>query len=104
MSSTGEQEQVWTVGRLLDWTIDWFARKQVEGGRLAAELLLARAMNCRKIDLYTRYDAAVTDEERATFRELVRRATDHTPIAYLLGRREFYSLEFEVTPAVLVPQ
>ena len=56
MADTSEQQTVWTVGRLLDWTTKWFQQRQVEGGRLAAELLLARAMNCRKIDLYTRYD------------------------------------------------
>lgn len=104
MTDTGEQQQVWTVGRLLDWTTKWFQQNQVEGGRLAAELLLARAMNCRKIDLYTRYDAEPTEAQRTAFRELVRRAGEHTPIAYLLGSREFFSLEFEVTPAVLVPR
>ncbi|HOW72926.1 MAG TPA: peptide chain release factor N(5)-glutamine methyltransferase [Phycisphaerae bacterium] len=98
------QQEVWTVGRLLQWTTGWFQQKQVEGGRLAAELLLARAMNCRKIELYTRYDQEPTGEQRAAFRELVRSAGAHTPIAYLLGFREFFSLEFEVTPAVLVPR
>ncbi len=94
----------WTVGKLLQWTTQWFNDRQVEGGRLAAELLLARAMNCRKIELYTRYDTEPTEEQRATFRELVKQAGEHVPIAYLLGTREFFSLEFEVTPAVLVPR
>lgn len=102
-ASTGPQE-VWTVGRLLQWTVGWFQQKQVEGGRLAAELLLARAMQCKKIELYTRYDQEPTEEQRAAFRELVRRAGAHTPVAYLLGCREFFSLEFEVTPAVLIPR
>jgi release factor glutamine methyltransferase len=104
MSETSEQQTAWTVGRLLDWTSKWFQQKQVEGGRLAAELLLARAMGCRKIELYTRFDAEPTDEQRACFRELVRQAGEHTPIAYLLGKREFFSLEFQVTPAVLIPR
>jgi len=104
MSSTGEHETTWTVRRLLDWTIQWFTQKQVEGGRLAAELLLARAMGCRKIELYTRYDEEPTEEQRATFRELVQHAGEHTPIAYLLGTREFFSLDFNVTPAVLIPR
>lgn len=104
MAEASEQQEVWTVGRLLDWTTKWFQQRQVEGGRLAAELLLAQAMNCRKIDLYTRYDKEPTEEQRGAFRELVRKAGEHTPIAYLLGRREFFSLEFEVTSAVLVPR
>jgi release factor glutamine methyltransferase len=104
MADTSEQQTVWTVGKLLDWTTKWFQQKEVEGGRLAAELLLARAMNCRKIDLYTRYDTQPTDEQRSAFRELVRQAGEHTPIAYLLGSREFFSLEFQVSLAVLIPR
>lgn len=104
MADTGEQPTVWTIGRLLDWTAKWFREKQVEGGRLAAELLLARALNCRKIDLYTRYDSEPSEDQRRAFRELVRQAGDHTPIAYLLGSREFFSLEFQVGPAVLIPR
>ena len=45
-----------------------------------------------------------TEDQRTAFRELVRKAGEHTPIAYLLGSREFFSLEFQVTPAVLVPR
>ncbi|HOB76581.1 MAG TPA: peptide chain release factor N(5)-glutamine methyltransferase [Phycisphaerae bacterium] len=101
---TSERQAPWTVGRLLEWTTRWFQDRGVEGGRLAAELLLARAMGCKKIELYTRYEQEPTDEQRATFRELVRQAGEHTPIAYLLGYREFFSLEFKVTPAVLIPR
>jgi len=104
MNETSQQQEVWTVGRLLDWTTAWLAERNVEGGRLAAELLLARAMNCRKIDLYTRYGVEPNEEQRAGFRELVKLAGRHTPVAYLLGGREFFSLEFAVTPVVLIPR
>ncbi len=104
MSDTSGNPTTWTVGKLLQWTTQWFADRQIEGGRLAAELLLARAMECRKIELYTRYDVEPTPDQRAAFRELIRQAGEHTPIAYLLGFREFFSLEFTVTPAVLVPR
>src|SRR5690242_16980632 len=99
-----DSETVWTIGKLLDWTTAWFNEKGIEGGRLAAELLLAQAMGCRKIELYTRYDQQPADDQRAAFRELVRQAGEHTPIAYLLGHREFFSLDFQVTPAVLIPR
>ncbi len=104
MSETTEQQTTWTVGRLLQWTTQWFNERQVEGGRLTAELLLARACGCKKIDLYTRWETEPTAEQRTAFRELVRQAGEHTPVAYLLGQREFYSLEFTVTPAVLIPR
>lgn len=104
MSEVTGNQAPWTVGRLLDWTIQFFRDRQIEGGRLSAELLLARAMGCRKIDLYTRYEVEPTEEQRATFRDLVKQAGQHAPIAYLLGTREFFSLDFEVSPAVLVPR
>lgn len=104
MSSAEQRESTWTVGRLLDWTTQWLNDRHIEGGRLAAELLLARALGCRKIDLYTRYESEPSEEQRTTFRELVRQAGEHKPIAYLLGTREFFSLEFEVDPAVLIPR
>jgi release factor glutamine methyltransferase len=104
VNSTTTDQQPWTVRRLLEWTVSFFRERQVEGGRLAAELLLARALSCRKIDLYTRFDQEPGADQRAAFRELVKSAGRHTPIAYLLGSREFFSLDFEVTPAVLIPR
>lgn len=104
MSGNDGNASTWSVGKLLQWTTQWFNERQVEGGRLAAELLLARALDCKKIELYTRYDTEPSPEQRNAFRELVRQAGDHTPIAYLLGFREFFSLEFAVSPAVLVPR
>lgn len=94
----------WTVGRLLDWTRQHFQSHGIEDARLCAELLLAKAMDCRKIMLYTRYNDSPTESQRATFRELVKAAAEHRPIAYLIGHREFYSLDFKVTPDVLVPR
>ena len=41
---------------------------------------------------------------RGRFRELVRRRSEGAPVAYLVGRKEFYSLSFEVSPAVLIPR
>jgi release factor glutamine methyltransferase len=104
MSNGNEKSQAWTIGRLLDWTTAWFRERDVEGGRLAAELLLARALGCRKIELYTRFEQEPPEPQRTAFRELVKLAGQHTPIAYLLGSREFFSLEFNVSPAVLIPR
>lgn len=104
MSVSPAPNSAWTVGRLLTWTTQHFEEKAIEGGRLAAELLLAHALGCRKIELYTRYETVPSDAQREVFRALVKRAAEHTPIAYLLGWREFFSLPFKVTPAVLIPR
>ncbi|MDD4889621.1 MAG: peptide chain release factor N(5)-glutamine methyltransferase [Phycisphaerae bacterium] len=94
----------WTIQRLMEWTRQFLQRKAVDEPRLATELLLAHAMGLRKIDLYTRYHELVPDEPLAKFRELVKRAAEQEPIAYLVGYREFFSLRFKVTPDVLIPR
>jgi release factor glutamine methyltransferase len=97
-------EESWTIGRLLTWTIDYLRQLGAENPRLDAEVLLAAARGCRRIELYTAYSEPADDATRATFREMVRRRAAGTPVAYLVGHREFYSLEFEVTPDVLIPR
>jgi release factor glutamine methyltransferase len=67
-------------------------------------VLLAHALGCRRIELYTRYTEPADDGMRERFRELVRRRVEGCPVAYLVGRKEFFSLELEVSPAVLIPR
>jgi release factor glutamine methyltransferase len=71
---------------------------------LDAEVLLAQARGCERIRLYTAFDDVVSEEVRTNFRELVKRRAAGEPVAYLVGRREFYSLNFRVTPDVLIPR
>src|SRR5262245_36534608 len=94
----------WTIRSLLEWTEGYLRQRSVESPRLEAQLLLAHALDCRRIDLYTRSDEAPAEEQRGRFRELVRRRAEGCPVAYLVGRRDFFFLDFEVTPAVLIPR
>lgn len=98
------QEAPWTIGRLLTWTTDFFAQQGVESARLEAEVLLAHARGCKRIELYTVFEEVPPAELRDRFKLLVKRRGDGEPVAYLVGSREFYSLEFEVTPDVLIPR
>jgi release factor glutamine methyltransferase len=97
-------EQSWTIKGLLEWTASFLQRKGVESPRLETELLLAHALGCTRMQLYTRYDEEPPEGERKKFKELVQQRTKGKPVAHLLGRKEFFSLEFEVGPAVLVPR
>ncbi len=96
--------QAWTVGRLLQWTTEFLKARGAESPRLDAEVLLAHALGCRRIELYTAYEETPSEERRAAFRDLVRRRADGTPVAYLVGRREFYSMSFRVGPEALIPR
>jgi release factor glutamine methyltransferase len=94
----------WTVLRLLTWTTDYLKSHGSESPRLDAEVLLAQARGCERISLYTAFDEVVSDEIRGKYREMVKRRAEGVPVAYLVGKREFYSLPFRVTPDVLIPR
>lgn len=98
------KDDQWTVRRIIEWTTGHLKNHGSDTPRLDAEILLAYARNCRRIDLYTRFDEPLTDPQRATMRDLVRRRAQAEPVAYLVGHREFFSLEFRVTKDVLVPR
>lgn len=104
MSAANTSAQPWTVARLLAWTKDFFTQRGVESPRLCAEILLADALSCPRLELYTRHEAVPSDETLARFRDSVRQAGGGKPIAYLIGYREFFSLRFAVTPDVLIPR
>ena len=89
---------------MLEWTRKYFTEAQVDQPRLCAEVLLARVLGCERIELYTRFDYSPNPEELANYRQLVKRASQHEPTAYLVGSREFYSIKFKVTGDVLIPR
>ncbi|MFG0262685.1 MAG: peptide chain release factor N(5)-glutamine methyltransferase, partial [Novipirellula sp. JB048] len=102
MSDT--QEEPWTVLRLLEWTTQFFKTRGSESPRLDAEVLLAHARDCARIELYTAFSEVPSEEQRVAFREMIRRRGEGTPVAQLVGYREFYSLRFRVDENVLIPR
>jgi len=98
------ENESWSVGRLLQWTTEYLKGHGAESPRLDAEVLLAEALGCRRIDLYTTFDEVPGEDARARFRQWVRKRAEGTPVAYLVGHREFYSLSFRVTSDVLIPR
>ncbi len=65
--------------------------------------MLAHALGLRRLDLYLKFDRPLSEGELVTYRAMVARRAKGEPVAYLVGHKEFMSLDFEVTPAVLVP-
>lgn len=94
----------WTVLKTLQWTSDYFKRNDLESPRIDAEMLLARTLDCRRIDLYLRYDQPLNPHELARFKELIKRRLNHEPVAYIVGTKEFWSLPFAVSQSVLIPR
>lgn len=75
-----------------------------ESPRLDAELLLAHCLEKPRSFLYAWPQQALSEDCWRQFQDLVKRRLQPTPVAYLLGTREFFSLEYATTPAALVPR
>jgi len=94
----------WTVLRILEWSTQFLRDRGCSSPRLDAELLLSHALGCERIQLYTQFDKPLSDAERARYKTILVRRGRHEPIAYILGSREFFSLDFIVSPNVLIPR
>jgi release factor glutamine methyltransferase len=100
----GGPPETWTILAILRWTADYFRANGVSEPRASAEVLLAHTLGLSRLDLYLRYDQPLNPEELARYKALVVRRRAGEPVAYLTGHREFWSLDFRVTPAVLIPR
>lgn len=97
-------EPPWTILRTLQWTAGFFADRGIESSRTDAEILLADTLGCQRIDLYMHHDQPLQAGELSRFKALIQRRAQREPVAYILGSKEFWSLEFKVTPDVLIPR
>lgn len=76
----------------------------VDSPRLSAQVLLAHVLGISRLDMLLDAHAPVNDEARSEMDRLGFRRCAGEPVAYLTGRKEFYGLDFEVDPAVLIPR
>ncbi len=97
-------QELWTIKRILDWTTEFFSRKSIPDARLSAELLLARVLNCQRIDLYLQFERILSGKELKIYRTYVKRRAQNEPVQYILGETEFMGLSFKLSPAVLIPR
>jgi release factor glutamine methyltransferase len=93
-----------TIGSALRWAANCFARAGCESPRLDAEILLAEALGVNRAHLLAHGDDALPPDVLDQFQAWVLRREKREPVAYIIGRREFYGLDFTVTPAVLIPR
>jgi release factor glutamine methyltransferase len=94
----------WTTGKVLDWATGDFKKRDFPSPRLEAEVLLSHVLDCQRLELYTHFDRPLVETELRTYREAISRRRSGEPTAYIVGKREFWSLEFTVDARVLVPR
>lgn len=77
---------------------------KVPSAPLAAELMLMHVLQCDRTWLYAHPESELSPEAAAAYGELIERRSQGVPTQYLTGRQEFWGLEFEVGPGVLIPR
>ncbi len=96
--------EVWTINKLLSWISQYLKDRKIESPRLHAELLISYVLGLKRIELYTHHDTQVAKHDLEKLHALVKRAGLNEPIAYLVGKTEFYSIEIEVSQDCLIPR
>jgi release factor glutamine methyltransferase len=71
---------------------------------IEAEMLLRECLSLDRTRLYGRLADELSPEEEQAYRGLVVRRLVYEPTTYIIGRKEFFGLEFEVTPAAIIPR
>ena len=94
----------WTIIKLLKWTTTYFESRDIDGPRIEAEILLAHVLQLQRIDLYLQYDEPLYSNELSRFKDLIKRRINREPVAYIVGNKEFWSMDFFVTKDVLIPR
>lgn len=94
----------WTIRRVIDWTSKDFATRGIESPRVDAELLVAESLGIDRVRIYMDLDRPLGADELAAIRAKVSRRRTREPVAYILGRRDFYGATYSVDARVLVPR
>jgi release factor glutamine methyltransferase len=97
-------QEIWTIKDVLSWSIGFLQKSGSESPRLDAELLLAEALECRRLDLYLDYSKPLEQSERNRYKDMIRRRAQGEPVAYITGRRDFFGLTFNVSASTLIPR
>lgn len=75
-----------------------------DSSNLDAEVLLCSVLNCERSYLYTYPEKEITQDDNESFKQLVALRAEGHPIAHLIQNKEFWSLDFMVTPDTLIPR
>jgi release factor glutamine methyltransferase len=93
-----------TMAEARAWAMDEFRHAGVESSALASDLLLGFVTGRDRIYVLSHTEEKLSDAFWSQYRALVLRHAKGEPLQYLTGEREFYGLDFRVTPAVLIPR
>lgn len=93
-----------TIADILKSASSQLRKSGIQNDVLDAQTLLAEALGRDRTYLIVNFNQELTPEIAQKYQSLVARRASGEPLQYITGRQEFYGLEFEVTPAVLIPR
>jgi len=99
-----ESQKIWRVIDILKWGETYFSEANFDNPRREIEVLVQEILNCKRVDLYLRFDEPLTKNQLSTLRDWVKRRKNHEPSQYITGKVGFYNIELNVNPDVLIPR
>jgi release factor glutamine methyltransferase len=93
-----------TIAETLKRASEYLREASVPNDLLDAQTLLAEALSRDRTYLIINFNKLLSDEERIKYQALIERRASGEPLQYITGHQEFFGLEFEVTPDVLIPR
>jgi release factor glutamine methyltransferase len=93
-----------TIGSILRSSETWLRRRGVEQAKLDVGVLLAHALHMPRLNLYMNADRPLSAAELNRFRPLLARRGERQPVSQIIGKKGFWTLDFEVTSDVLTPR
>lgn len=99
-----ERGEETTIRQLLIEAMQVLQEEGFDTPRLDAELLMGHVLGLTKAQIHVRPDRRLNAAELDGYRELIERRRQHEPVAYIIGHKEFYGLDFYVDRRVLIPR
>ena len=93
-----------SIGKILSEATAALQSAQITAPRMEAVTLLMHTLNRDRAYVIAHPERELNEDEDHRFREFVRRRASREPLQYITGVQEFFTLQFEVTPAVLIPR
>ncbi len=94
-----------TIKEALFCAVDFLSQDEsISTPRLDCEILMSGLLNCSRIDLILKGDTLLDFDVQKAFFDMVERRKHHEPVSYITAKKEFMSLDFWVSPGVLIPR
>lgn len=104
MEKVQAKKRTWRVIDLIKWGEDYFNKHNFEGARQEIEWLLCDLLDCKRIDLYVKFEEIVPQSKLSTLNQWIKKRLNRMPLQYITGKTEFYGNRIFVDQEVLIPR